>query len=343
MSPVPVMLEANRWLLLIHQLPKEPAYLRVKIGRRLSRIGALALKNSVYVLPKTESASEDFQWVRVEILEGGGDATVLEARFVEGLTDEAVEGQFREAKDVEYAELLREARALPIEPVGKRKRALSEDERAALLADITRLEQRVEELATTDFFGASGRVAVTGVLRELRTRVEPPVAPSPPDAPPSFRARVWVTRTGIHVDRIASAWLIRRFIDPDAVFKFVPARGYEPAPGELRFDMFDAEFSHEGDLCTFEVLCQRLSLEQPGLRAISEIVHDIDLKDGKFARPETQGVATQITGLALRHRDDEARLQHGSELFEQLLAYFSRKKPEAPAARVPETSRKKRP
>ena len=141
-----------------------------------------------------------------------------------------------------------------------------------------------------------------------------------------YQGRTWVTRTGVHVDRIASAWLVRRLIDPAASFKFVPAKGYAPAPGEVRFDMFEAEFSHEGDLCTFEVLCARFELKEPGLAAVAELVHDIDVKDGKFGRAEAPGLAAQIAGLALLHREDEARLQRGAELFDELLAYFARKR-----------------
>jgi hypothetical protein len=147
-----------------------------------------------------------------------------------------------------------------------------------------------------------------------------------------YRGRVWVTRAGIHVDRIASAWLIRRFIDPEARFKFVPAKGYVPQPNELRVDMFQAEFSREGDSCTFEVLCQRMALKEPGLRALADVIHDIDLKDAKFSRPETDGVSAQIAGIALLYRDDDARLARGSELCDQLLAYYARKKDVAPAS-----------
>jgi hypothetical protein len=141
-----------------------------------------------------------------------------------------------------------------------------------------------------------------------------------------YRGRTWVTRQGVHVDRIASAWLIRRFIDPDAAFKFVVAKGYRPAAGELRFDMYDAEFTHEGDCCTFEVLVARLALDDPALRAIAEIVHDIDLKDGKYGRPQTAGVESLIAGLALGHRDDEERLARGGALFDDLHAYLERKR-----------------
>jgi hypothetical protein len=319
--------EKSRWLVLIHQLPKDPAYLRVKIGRRLVRVGALALKNSVYVLPKGDAAGEDFQWVRQEIVEGGGEATVLEAQLVEGLSDEQVETKFREAKDVEYADVAREARELQGSPSGRRKRPLSDGERVTLLAALARLERRVQELAATDFFGASGREVASGLLVGLRTKAEPEVArPLIGSAPPP-RGRTWVTRAGIQVDRIASAWLIRRFIDPEANFKFVQAAGYVPEPGELRFDMFEAEFSHEGDLCTFEVLCVRFDLSAPGLRALGELIHDIDLKDGKFGRPETPGLAAQLRGLTLVHREDETRVARGSELLDELGAHFAARKP----------------
>jgi hypothetical protein len=142
-------------------------------------------------------------------------------------------------------------------------------------------------------------------------------------AAPTVRARTWVTRTGIHVDRIGSAWLIRRLIDPEAVFKYVPPKGYVPLAGELRFDMYDAEYSHEGDRCTFETLLERFGLEEPGLRAVAEVVHDIDLKETKYARPETAGFAACLAGLCREHRDDDERLTRGSVLFEALLAHYA--------------------
>ena len=301
--------------------------MRVKIGRRLSRIGAIALKNSVYVLPKNDGTAEDFEWVRQEVVQAGGDATVVEAQLVAGVTDAEIEGKFREAKDAEYAELGREVRALQAEAVGRRKRPLSEEERARLQSEIVKLESKLKQVRTTDFFGASGCQAVEGLLHELRAKAEPPeLAPKPlaPESPP--RGRTWVTRAGVHVDRIASAWLIRRFIDPEAKFKFVPPKGYIPEPGELRFDMFEAEYSHEGDHCTFETLCSRFELDTPGLRPIAELVHDIDIKDAKFGRDEVAGLAAMIAGLALLHRDDEVRLARGAELFEELLTYFARKR-----------------
>lgn len=319
--------DKNRWLLLIHQLPKEPAYLRVKVGRRLARIGAIALKNSVYVLPKTEGTAEDFQWMRQEITGAGGEATVVEASMVSGMSDDAIESKFRAAKDAEYAELAEELRTVQKQVTGRRKRALSEAERAQLMSELVRVERKLEQLRTTDFFGASGGESVTGLLRELRVVAEPATEKQGPvKSEPPPKARTWVTRAGVRVDRIASAWLIKRFIDPEARFKFVSPKGYVAQARELRFDMADAEYSHEGDACTFEVLCSKFDLHIPGLRPLADIVHDIDIKDDKFERPETSGIAALINGVAITHREDDQRLRAGGELLDVLLNHFADQK-----------------
>jgi hypothetical protein len=124
---------------------------------------------------------------------------------------------------------------------------------------------------------------------------------------------------------MASAWFIRRFIDSDARFKFVPAKGYKPLAGELRFDMFEAEFTHEGDRCTLEVLIERTRVNDPAVSPIAEIVHDIDLKDSKFGRQETIGIERLIAGIAMAHKDDENRLARGAAVFDDLYEYFRRK------------------
>ena len=144
-------------------------------------------------------------------------------------------------------------------------------------------------------------------------------------SPGRLERRVWVTRQGVHVDRIASAWLIRRFIDPQASFKFVTPKGYVPLPGELRFDMFEAEFTHRGDRCTFEVLLEEaLTDPDPALRRIAEIVHDIDLKDGKFGHPETDGIRTMVAALCAACDDDAERLRRGAMLLDDLYGLFQR-------------------
>jgi hypothetical protein len=134
----------------------------------------------------------------------------------------------------------------------------------------------------------------------------------------ALRGKVWVTREAVQIDRMASAWLIRRFIDSSARFKFVPGRAYLPRSGEVRFDMFEGEYTHEGDRCTFEVLLQRAGLHDAALNAIGEIIHDIDLKDGKYGREETAGIRIVMAGIAAGQRDDEERLARGSAVLDDL-------------------------
>lgn len=321
-------LPERRWLLLIHQLPPKPDYFRVKIRRRLLRIGAVALKNTVYLLPQTEQTVEDFQSVLREITEGGGEAFICEATFVGGLSDEQIVALFHTARDADYQQLVEEARTL-MEALPETE-PLKEEQRMQLRQDVARLKRRLDESAALDFFSASGRDAAEQHLGDLEARAQDrPPRPSEDAAPRSLadlQRRTWVTRKGIHIDRIASAWLIRRFIDPEAQFQFVSHRTYQHQPPALRFDMFDAEFTHTGDACTFEVLLERAGLAEPALQAIAEIVHDIDFKDDKFQRQEALGIDHLIAGIAMAHKADEDRLARGSAVFDDLYTYFQRKR-----------------
>jgi hypothetical protein len=317
------------WLLLIHQIPPKPNYFRVKIWRRLQRLGAVGIKNSVYALPASEQAHEDLNWVLREIVEGGGDASLVEARFVEGISDEQVEEMFRSARDAEYQEVAQGARELLRKL--PRKGEVGDERRAELEPQLVRLQKRVAEIAAVDFFHGRGREPVEGLIQELAERLAPresKVEGQPPAAAEKPRGRTWVTRTGIHVDRMASAWLIRRFIDPDARFKFVAAREHRHKEGELRFDMFDGEYTHKGELCTFEVLLQTFEITDGALRPIAEIVHDIDLKDDKYGRPETVGLEKLINGIAMAHREDDARLARAGAMLDDLHEYYKRKRPD---------------
>ena len=318
----------GRWLLLIHQLPPKPDYFRVKIWRRLQRLGAVAIKNSVYVLPKNEQTQEDFQWVLREIVEGGGEASLCEARFVEGLSDDQVEALFQAARSADYGQIAEEARKLAEVPLPKGQ--IEDGRRTQLEIDLARLKRRLAEVVTIDFFGAQGREAADGLISGVEARMHEKrsgkqAGKQATSRREDLKGKIWVTRKGIHVDRIASAWLIHRFIDSTARFKFVPAKGYKPLLGEVRFDMFEAEFTHEGDRCTLEVLMERIGLHDPAVIPIAEIVHDIDLKDSKFGRQETTGIERLIAGICMAQKDDETRLVRGEAVFNDLYEYFKRK------------------
>ncbi|MFZ1992347.1 MAG: chromate resistance protein ChrB domain-containing protein [Alphaproteobacteria bacterium] len=316
-------------MLLIHQLPPKPDYFRVKIWRRLQRLGAVAIKNSVYVLPKNDQTQEDFQWVLREIVEGNGEASICEANFVDGLSDEQVESLFQTAREAEYREISQDARRLADIPLPRAR--LEDNRRTQSEIDFARLKRRFADIVAIDFFGAPGREAAEGLVSGVETRIRNKRLGIKANRAATTRRealqdKMWVTRRGIHVDRMASAWLIRRFIDSDARFKFVSPKEYKPLSGELRFDMFEAEYTHEGDRCTFEVFVDRLGLDDNALRPIAEMVHDIDLKDSKFARQETPGIERLIAGIAMAHREDEARLTRASEVFDNLYEYFKRKR-----------------
>ena len=321
---------AARWLLLVHQLPPKPAYLRVKIWRRLQGLGAISVKNSVYVLPASEQTLEDFQWLLREIEEGGGEGMICEANLVDGLSDQEVRGLFDAARDAEYAELATELRALGT--------ALKEDgtpppeRKAEAKSQVMRLRRRFSELSAIDFFSATGRMTVDALLSNLERRLtETSSEGKSEEAQMTIRAedltgKTWITRRGVHVDRIACAWLIRRFIDAEARFKFVSEKDYEAKPGELRFDMFKGEVTHEGDMCSFEVLLARTGMDDPALRAVAEIVHDIDLKDGKFGREQTAGIAHVVAGICMSHDEDLARIERGSALLDDTYKLFRKKR-----------------
>jgi hypothetical protein len=321
---------APPWLVLIHQLPPKPPYLRVKVWRRLQALGAVAIKNSVYVLPNTDDAREDFEWVLREIKKEGGDASLCEARLVDGITDDEVRGSFQTAREADYRALAGEIRDAARARLGARGRRIAEETRAPLDAALGRFRKRLDDIVRVDFFGAPGRAAVEGLVADLEERL------ASPDQRPQLRAarrwragdvrgRTWVTRTGVHIDRIASAWLIRRFIDPDARFRFVAPRQPVVESGDLRFDMFDAEFTHQGDCCTFEVLLREFGLDDPALHRLAGVVHDVDLKDAKFGAPEASGVDHLVAGIAWLHAGDEDRLRHGAAVFDALHEFFRRR------------------
>ncbi|HSP97174.1 MAG TPA: chromate resistance protein ChrB domain-containing protein [Candidatus Dormibacteraeota bacterium] len=313
--------------MLMPQIPPKPSYFRVKVWRRLQAVGAVALKNAVYVLPNTDAAREDFEWMRREIVKDGGEATICEARLVDGLRDEEVQATFQAARDADYAGIgegaRKVARALPRGVVGAQRRAQVE-------VEVVRLRRRLIEVGKIDFFGAPGREAAEGLVSALEDRLRPGAGEgrrATRGVPlRDLQGRVWVTRTGVHIDRIASAWLIRRFVDPRARIRCVPAKGYRPKAREVRFDMFEAEFTHEGDQCTFEVLVARLGLDDRALVPIAEIVHDIDLKEAKYGRPEVAGIERLIAGIAMGHKDDAARLAQGGMVFDGLYEFHRRKK-----------------
>lgn len=297
-----------RWLLLFHQLPPKPAYLRVKVWRKLATLGAVAVKGGIYLLPESADTLEDFQWVLKEIDAGGGEGSIVSANFVDGIGDAEIVSLFVGARQADYASLAELARTVATDDVDAQRESA------------VRLRKRLADLVKIDFFTAPGRQGVEELIAAL---AEPsaPLAAQRID-PRRYRRRIWVTRANLFIDRIASAWLISTVIDLGARFRFF-APGGTHHKGEVGFDFPEAEFTHVGDRCTFEVLVERFALAAPGLRQLAEIIHDLDCKDGKYGRPEAAGVLAAFTGLTRVEGDDQLRIERGGRLLADLQAYFA--------------------
>ena len=315
--------------MLIHQLPPRPTNLRVRIWRKLQKLGAVAIKNSVYVLPANEKTHEDFQWLKQEIESAGGEATVFQAASVEGATDEEIIAAFRKARDEEFAAITAELDGLTGAIRGQmRGKHLSAGRLAAHETEIDKLHAELERITAIDFFNARGRepafAAYERCQKALASRL-PATKASRSVAKPGmldlakYQGRRCMTRRNLHIDRLASAWLIRQFIDKRPRFHFVADD--ETVDGAIPFDMFGAEFTHHGEDCTFETMLKRFGLsDSKALREIAQIVHDIDLKDDKFHRLEAAGLNAIINGLSEVLRDDRKLLQQCGAIFDGLYA-----------------------
>jgi hypothetical protein len=305
-----------KWLLLIHQIPPKPAYFRAKILRRLQQIGAVPIKQSVYVLPQSDQTYEDMLWIFKEIISSGGEATISETSFLEGLSDEQIRAMFQAARNADYQRIAKEVRDLT-ESLNPK-----DGDRGLPAKQLHKLKKQFHHIVSIDFFTSPAAETARTVIANAESLLNKPPPGSRTGSSQNFKGRTWITRKGIYVDRISSAWLIHRFIDPNARFKFVSGKSYPPKPDEIRFDMSEAEFTHENDRCTFEVLREQCCPENPALVPIAEIIHDIDFKDEKFSRPETPGVKAMLTGVAAIRSDDDARLEHGSIILDGLYEYF---------------------
>ena len=324
----------HEWVMLIHQLPPRPTNLRVRIWRKLQKLGAIAIKNSVYVLPANEKTNEDFQWLKQEIESAGGEAAVFRAGSVEGATDKEIISAFCKARDEEFAAITAEFDGLTGR-IREQSRAkhLSPARLATHETELDKFHGELERVIANDFFAAKGRAtALTAYERCQRAvRLSQPARTKTTSAPrksgvlavADFQSRRWVTRRNLHIDRLASAWLISQFIDKRPRFYFV-ADG-ETLDGAIPFDMFGAEFTHQGEDCTFETLLKQFGLSDiQGLRDLAEIVHDIDLKDDKFNRLEAVGLNAIINGLSESLRDDRKLLQQTSSIFDGLFTLFGK-------------------
>lgn len=307
----------RRWLLLAHQLPASPSNLRVRTWRRLQELGAIPVKQTVYALPDSAESREDFEWLRVEIEGAGGEAVIFAAEHLSAEAEAALVDEFRRQRQAAYKELASELQRF------RPKKTTSRNQR--LLRDIARYRERFQAIERIDFFGSAGRDRVASLLAALESERGDSAlegTSSDMDDTKLFQKRLWVTRPRPGVDRVSSAWLIRRFIDPAAKFDFV-TDAKNAAADSVPFDMYGVGFGHEGDRCTFETLVRRFRIRDKAVQRLGEVVHDLDLKDGKFGAAEAATLGAAIDGLQMSCTDDHQLLEQGIILFEAMYRSFT--------------------
>jgi len=310
----------HQLLLLLVGLPPAPSSLRVRVWRRLKTLGAVALKRSAYLLPDTPERYEDFQWLAQEVQRQGGDATLIRVRQIENMTAADAMRLFHEPRDRDYRQLAARYRKV-LQGLDKKSASARRQEE---LARVAKDHQRIRDI---DFFDAPGGAEVRRLEEAIAMRTRRPETPR--REPPAtldltkLRGRRWVTRPRPHIDRIGSAWLIKRFIDPAAEFVFAPPADFPH--DAIPFDAPGVELSHQGEDCTFETLIKRARLRDRRLTRLAELVHEADLRDGKFPHEEARGIDVAIRALLAASADDNQVLAQGMALFEGLYATTPRK------------------
>ncbi len=308
------------WLLFMFRLPAQRASQRVKVWRRLQKYGVLAWKNSAYILPNTASNLEKLQWLAAEVRKYHGDASVAQVARIEDHTEKQIMSLFNSARAREYERLIRDVR------LGLRQMAaLTEAQRRA---QFTRLNRRLSDIQSNDSFGCGKRKEAEALMKEFEARAgaDGMAGPVRNDTIKEYRGREWMTRPRPEIDRVGSAWLIKHFIDPKA--RFIFSAKPQTHPNAVRFDMFEGEFTHVGDDCTFETLMRRFNLRDRRLEQIAQIIHDADLEDNKFGRPEGKAIELITKGWGKMDWTDEEILRKGFELFDALYLTLGTKKGE---------------
>ena len=298
------------WILLLHHLPPKPDYFRVRIRRNLQQLGAVGLKNSAYVLPASERSRREFEQLAAAIRRDGGEAVVAETRILSGISSAELAARFRGESDAAYAEVTSAARQIAESAALERSGA------------IERLEQRLAGVHARDHFGSGGQALARAALQELRNQAAAESAVAGVTDRPA--GAVWLTRQNVSVDRIASAWLVSRFIDRKARFKFAPAGGVV-AGDEVEFGTDRGGYGRDADHSAFANLLIAFSLESDsGLQALAELVHDLEFETQRYGRPEAAGLNALIQGVVTKYASDAERVEQGRRVFDQLYAHYTR-------------------
>ena len=304
------------WLMLLYSLPAREASRRVSLWRKLKKIGALALKTSGHVLPDDPAHFERFQWLAQQVRDDGGEATLARVSGIEGLTSDDLAGLFNEARSEDFAALVEPLNEL----IAANRKKLDE----GFSESLEKLQRQFQDVRAIDYFDCPAAHDVEMLFQRAARLIKPRARPGGVLDSKGYQRRQWLTRPRPEIDRAGSAWLIRKLIDPGAAFVFAPNPSTHPEA--IPYDMMDVEFTHHGDDCTFETLLKRFAIADPAVRRIGEMIHDADLEDGKYQRPECIGLDLLFKGWARLGLSDAEILEHGFECFDALYSSLYHRK-----------------
>ena len=319
-----------RWLLFFYSVASKPVSNRMKVWRKLMKTGAVNLKGAAYILPFNDEHYEFLQWLLAEITEMKGEAAFITIEKVDSMKDDELTALFDQHRAGDYRPIEKALDDLErkLSSIRKGTTALN---MKGLSDQCHKLLKEFEEVRKIDFFSSKEGEALNGRIKHVQDTLRGLSGKDAKKERPEiitcrstddYQGKVWETRKKPFIDRMASAWLIRRFIDKAASFRFIDEKDVEDAAakGFITFDVRGGEFTHRGDMCTFEVLVRSFGLKGKVLKKLADIVHDLDMKDEKYKATEAAGLEDILMGIRKTAKDDREALEKGMQVFEMLYA-----------------------
>jgi hypothetical protein len=314
------------WLLFFYTLPSKPVRNRMTVWRKLLKAGSLPFKGSVYILPYTEEHHEFLTWLVSEVLSLKGEGSFVSVDKIETIDNQQIISLFNEQRETGYQRILKGIDEIE-RKISSTKIGGAAHDKKNITDQIRKYQRGYEEIQEIDFFASQVGMEVKKRLNRIYSMIKSisgtekkkhTVSISPARIE-EYQDKTWATRKKPFVDRFASAWLIKKFIDKNASFTFIDEKDLENMSKDvIPFDIRGGRFTHEGDLCTFEVLTKSFNLKDKTLRKIAEIVHELDMKDEKFRTPEAKGIEDILSGIRKTVKDDHEALRKGMTIFELL-------------------------
>lgn len=323
------MAEAG-WLLFFYSVPSKPVSSRMKVWRRLAKAGAVQLKGAVYILPNSDEHYEFLQWLLSEVSSMKGGGAFVKVKEMETMKDSELIELFNRQRETEYSGIEKRAEDLERKLNSIRKGGKSHDS-IKFSGELNKLAREFDDIKRLDFFLSEAGQKTEGRIKSLKSAIRSLSGYKEKNAlskaeiltrkTEDFQNKKWATRKRPFIDRMASAWLIKKFIDKKAVFNFMNERDMENlAEGTVAFDVRGGEFTHIGDMCTFEVFIKSFGIKDKVVKKIAEIIHELDVKDEKFKTDEARGIEGLLIGIRKTAKSDAEALEKGMEVFEMLYA-----------------------